>query len=361
MKIRGNIITSSEVYFGEIGFHTHIETITKLGSVKNNEVWIYPGFIDLHVHGGGGHDIMEGEEAIREMLKTHARHGTTSLLATTVTESIDKLREVFHAINNVMIDQKKNEANLLGVHLEGPFLDEHKLGAQPPLTRSFNLQEVLELHKIAKIKIITVAPESGITQNDIQKLREHKIIVQLGHSNASYEDATTLFSDGIESVTHLFNAMSPMHHRAPGIVGAALAHANCAELIPDMIHVHPGAIAVALRSIPDLYFVTDATAAAGMPDGEYKLGPHQVHKCANGVRLKDGTLAGSSLTMNEALKHANHLQLSPQESARRLSSIAANLIGANDRGEISQSKRADFFICDQNLNIKQVIIAGNSL
>ena len=137
----------------------------------------------------------------------------------------------------------------------------------------------------------------------IRTLSERGVRMQIGHTLGSYEEGVAALAAGATSFTHLYNAMSPLHHREPGIVGAALAHAKYAELIPDLLHVHPGAMRVALRSIPCLYCVTDSTAAAGMPDGEYKLGSHTVTKCLGGVRLADGTLAGSTLTMDQALRN----------------------------------------------------------
>ncbi len=143
--------------------------------------------------------------------------------------------------------------------------------------------------------------------------------LQIGHTLGSYEDGVAALEAGASSFTHLYNAMTGLHHREPGIVGAALAHARYAELIPDLLHVHPGAIRVALRSIPCLYCVTDSTAAAGMPDGQYKLGSHTVTKCLGGVRLPDGTLAGSTLTMDQALRNLVKIGLPLAEASQRLS------------------------------------------
>lgn len=361
MKIISNIVTLDDAFYGEIEFDHVIQKITKLGSANSKESWLYPGFIDLHIHGGGGHDVMEGEAAIRKLLQTHLRHGTTSLLATTVTESKENLVGVFKAVKAIIDHPNKDEAHLLGVHLEGPFLSDKKLGAQPDLTRPFDFDEVVKLNQIAPIKVITLAPESGISHDDILKLKKLGIIIQLGHSNEAYEKCHELLNNGVDSVTHLFNAMSSMHHRAPGLVGATLAHATNAELIPDLLHVHPGAIKVALRAIPSLYFVTDATAASAMPDGVYQLGPHQVHKCANGVRLADGTLAGSSLTMDKALANISSLGLSPPECAKRLSNIQAKLLSLSDRGEIKVGLNADLCFFDHSQKIISVFKNGQKI
>ncbi len=359
MKLTANIITDNDQFIGEVEFTQHIDKITKVSDIKNDHDWLLPGFMDLHCHGGGGGDIMEGEQASRDVLKAHAKHGTTSLLATTVTDTHEKLIQVFTHIKKIMNSQQADEAHILGVHLEGPFLSRDKLGAQPDLVRSFSLKEILQLHAIAPIRVITVAPESGLSDSDQDELLKQGIVIQLGHSNSSYEVAAPLLQTKISSVTHLFNAMSSMHHRAPGVSGAALAHAKNAELIPDLIHVHPGAIKVALRAIDNLYFVTDATAASGMPDGEYKLGLQSVHKCSNGVRLKDGTLAGSSLTMNQALLNAIELGLSFKQASQKLSSIAANLIKQSDRGVIAKGRIADLVLVDSSAKLLKVFVQGN--
>lgn len=358
MKIKANIVIDKDCFFGEIEFDSIIKSISKIGPENQSENYLYPGFIDLHCHGGGGHDVMEGETSIRQMLRLHKKFGTTSLLLTTVTDTPDKLESVFKDIAKVIANPHVEEANILGVHLEGPFLSSQKLGAQPDYVRQFSLEELKKYHAIAPIKILTLAPESGIKEDEIKELKNLGIILQLGHSNATYEEAKDFINDHCQSITHLFNAMSSFHHRAPGVVGACLAHANCAELIPDLIHVHPGAIKLALRSIPDLYFVTDATAASGMPDGDYLLGKHHVTKCSNGVRLKDGTLAGSSLTLNQALQNLLTLGLSPIESSRRLSTIQANLLNVLDRGAIRLGARADFAITSLNGELKKVIKEG---
>jgi N-acetylglucosamine-6-phosphate deacetylase len=159
-------------------------------------------------------------------------------------------------------------------------------------------------------------------------------------------------------VTHLFNAMSPLLHRAPGVAGAALAHAAHAEIIPDLLHVHPGAIRVALRAIPGLYAVTDATAAAGMPDGLYRLGLQQVRKCDNGVRLADGVLAGSCLTMIEAFRNLVAIGLTIEEASRRTSTIAADYLGLSDRGRIAPGAVADLVILDDSLELVSVLMRG---
>jgi len=187
------------------------------------------------------------------------------------------------------------------------------------------------------------------------------IVVQIGHSNGTYEEGVEALNRGAKSFTHLFNAMSSFHHRSPGMTGAALAHARYAELIPDLLHVHPGAIKAALRSIPDLYFVTDATAATGMPDGDYKLGTHTVYKCLSGVKLADGTLAGSALTMNQALLNLLSIGLSLEEASHRLSTIPAQILNLADRGKISENFFADLLVLNNDCSLNQIYLEGELL
>ena len=360
-KLHGNILFNDSFIEAEIEFNERILSIKKLGPKKPGLQKIIPGFIDLHIHGGGGADIMEGGNAAEVIARTHARFGTTSFLATTMTAPYDDLEKSFTAMKNNYSTRGKNESRLLGVHLEGPFISSQKLGAQPSFTRAATLKEIENLHHLVPIKTLTLAPEVFNHLDIIKDLIAMNIIVQIGHTNGSYEDGLAAINLGAKSFTHLFNAMSSFHHREPGMVGAALAHANHAELIPDLLHVHPGAIKAALRSIPNLYFVTDATSATGMPDGDYKLGSHTVHKCLGGVRLKDGTLAGSALTMDQALRNLVSLGLGLAEASKRLSQIPAELIGANDRGTINIQNYADLLVLNDDLTIKEIFIEGEIL
>lgn len=360
-KLHGNILIDGSFAEAEIEFSDKIHFIKKLGPANSGLLKIIPGFIDLHVHGGGGADIMEGGKAPGTIACTHARFGTTSFLATTMTAPYQDLEKSFLAIQNNFSNRGKKEARLLGVHLEGPFISSQKLGAQPEFVRAASLKEIEKLHKIVPIKTLTLAPEIFNHLDIIKDLIAMNIVVQIGHTNGNYEDGVKALNLGAKSFTHLFNAMSAFHHREPGMVGAALAHADHAELIPDLLHVHPGAIKAALRSIPNLYFVTDATSATGMPDGDYKLGSQTVHKCLGGVRLKDGTLAGSTLTMDQALHNLVGLGLSIAEASKRLSQIPAELIGASDRGVIKEQNYSDFLVINDDLTLKEIYIEGEMI
>ncbi|WP_342620161.1 N-acetylglucosamine-6-phosphate deacetylase [Rhodoferax sp. GW822-FHT02A01] len=318
-----------------------------------------PGFIDLHVHGGSGHDIMDGGDAAIQVSRLHAAHGTTSLLATTMTAPQEDLDAAFAALAAVCTARMHGAARVLGVHLEGPYISEARLGAQPPFARPANLEEIRRLHSVAPIRLLTLAPEVSNNQEMIVELVAMGIRVQLGHTTGSYEQGVAALRCGATGFTHLFNAMSALYHREPGMVGAALGHAEYAEVIPDLLHVHPGAIRAALRAIPKLYCVTDSTAAAGMPDGDYRLGRHTVTKCLGGVRLADGTLAGSVLTMDAALRNmVDAVGLRLEDASRRVSTYAAEHLGLHDRGRLTSGAWADVVILDRDLQVQQVWVEG---
>jgi N-acetylglucosamine-6-phosphate deacetylase len=322
---------------------------------------VLPGFIDLHVHGGGGHDVMAGGEAVAHIARTHARHGTTALLATTMTAPRQEIENALRGVGPLCDRRPEDGATVLGVHLEGPYLSPARLGAQPDFTCTAHLREVLALHALAPLRLITLAPEVPGHLELIVALRAHGFVVQIGHSAGTYDDGVAALAAGASGFTHLFNAMTGLHHRAPGMAGAALAHAERAEVIPDLLHVHPGALRVALRCIPGLYCVTDSTAATGMPDGQYRLGRHVVTKCLGGVRLADGTLAGSTLTMDQALRNLVGLGLSLREASRRTSTLAAEHLGLSDRGQLAPGAWADMVVLDQALAVQQVWACGEQI
>jgi len=322
---------------------------------------LLPGFVDLHVHGGGGFDMMEGGDAVQQIARLHARHGTTAMLATTMTAPLEEIKQALAALAPACRERQPQTARLLGVHLEGPYINRAKLGAQPDFARTASLDEILALHALAPIKLITLAPELPGNLALISDLRAAGFQVQIGHTQGSYEDGVAALACGAGSFTHLFNAMTPLHHREPGMVGAALAHARYAELIPDLLHVHEGAIRVALRAIPGLYCVTDSTAAAGMPDGQYKLGRHHVTKCLGGVRLSDGTLAGSSLTMDQALRNLVGLGLEIAEASLRVSTYAADYMGLSERGRLAAGAWADLVVLDRQLQLQHVFVEGEEI
>ena len=366
IKLDGHILTPAGfvrgvMEFAEGGKITRITgDATSMAVVRDSNVpIIMPGFIDLHVHGGGGRDTMEGGDAVVSITQKHAQHGTTSLLATTMTAPMSDLNTAFEGLAPFYKNRPQNGARILGVHLEGPYINAGQLGAQPDFARPVAVEELKQLNDIVPIRLITLAPEVPGNMEMIEPLCAAGYIVQIGHTAGSYEDGVAAMARGAAGFTHLFNAMTGMHHRKPGMAGAALAHAEFAEIIPDMLHVHPGAIHVALRAIPRLFCVTDSTSATGMPDGEYRLGRNTVMKCLGGVRLADGTLAGSTLTMDLALRNlVNELGLDLQAASQRVSTHAADYLGITDRGRLVPGAWADVVVLDRDLMLGDVYAEG---
>lgn len=362
-QISGNVLTPDGWRNGSISFEEKILTVDGVAfdPALNQDCFILPGFIDLHVHGAGGKDTMEGGDAIKVISLMHAQHGTTSMLATTMTSPMPDLEAALRALSGVCKTRETNAARVLGVHLEGPYINPGKLGAQPDFAHAGSLDQVRHLDSIAPIKLITLAPEVNNNLAMVPALISLGMRVQLGHTLGTYEDGVAAMENGASSFTHLYNAMSRLDHRSPGMVGAALAHATFAEIIPDLLHVHPGAIKTALRAIPKLYCVTDSTSASGMPDGEYMLGRQVVHKCLGGVRLADGTLAGSTLTMDQALRNLVKIGLSLDDASKRVSTYAADFLGLSDRGRLQQDAYADMVVLDRELNLIAVYIEGEKI
>ena len=367
MKLQGHVLTPRGFVRGELTVDgsriaaidgTPVDEAT--ARADHTQPLLLPGFIDLHLHGGGGADTMDAGDAIATIARLHARHGTTSLLATTMTAPLADIEAALRALSPAIAQRATGPARVLGVHLEGPYIHPQRLGAQPAFARLPSLGEILALHALAPIRVITLAPDTEGALTMIPALVGAGLRVQVGHSAASYEQACAALQLGAGSFTHLFNAMGAFHHRTPGATGAALAMAERAEIIPDLLHVHPGAILAARRAIPQLYAVTDATAATGMPDGDYRLGRQTVRKCEGGVRLADGTLAGSTLTMDQALRNLVQLGLPLAEAALRTSGHAAHYLGLADRGQLTVGAWADVVaLHPHTLQLQQVVVEGD--
>ena len=362
-QMEGNILTPEGWVRGIVRFSDRILSVegeAVIGPLDDLPV-ILPGFMDLHVHGGGGADTMNGGGAVTITGRMHARHGTTCMLASTVSAERADLERVFEDIGALVRTRASGSARVLGIHLEGPFINKEKLGAQPAVARLGTLEEIRALHERAAIRVLTLAPEMEGHLELIRSLRSMGILPQIGHTLATYEVGLAALSAGACGCTHLFNAMTGMQHRSPGMVGAALAHAEYSEIIPDLLHVHPGAILAAFRAIPKLYCVTDATAGAGMPDGTYSLGTQTLTKCGGGVRLADGTLAGSTLTMDDALRNLVSIGLSLEDAAHRVSTYPAQYLGLEDRGQIAAGCWADLVVMTSSLQLVNVFVEGESI
>ena len=368
----GHILTKEGWHDGWVEFDRRIVAIgTSDAKSHADGPYIVPGFIDLHVPGGGGSDAMDGPEAVRQLARTHAAFGTTALAPTMVTAPHEDLMAAAAGIAQVQADRRTGEARVLGAHVEGPFLNEARLGAQPPFATAPDPALMDRLMETVEVKIATLAPELEGALDLIRRLTDRGVAVQIGHSDATYEIALAAFDAGATGFTHLFNAMSPMHHRSPGVAGAALARATYAALIPDFQHVHEGAVRAALRAIPKLFCVTDAGAAAGMPDGQYTLGRARVTQQGDAVHLVGGTtggaagaapvLAGSALTMDRALSNLLSLGLALDDAVARLSTYPAEFLGIGDRGELAPGNWADLVVLDKASQVDRVFVEGEEI
>lgn len=359
--LSGMVLTDAGWCRGKLTFDQAICSIDAADDAPADRLLV-PGFVDLHVHGGDGADCMDGEDAVRHLARFHARHGTTSLVATTVTAPAADLERAFTGIGRAVRGGEGLGARVLGAHLEGPFINPKRLGAQPPYTIPPDGALVERLHRLAPIRVATIAPELDLGHALVALLTALGCRVQIGHSDATAEEARTALLAGCSGFTHLFNAMSPLSHRAPGTVGAALAWAQHAEIIADLVHVDATAVALALRAIPGLYMVTDAVAAAGRPPGRYRLGRHEILTDGRSARLADGTLAGSVLTMHQALLNlTGPLGLGIAEASRRLSSIAARYLGEDRLGRLAPGARADIVALDPGGRLLGVWIDGKAV
>lgn len=325
--------------------------------------YVSPGFIDIHIHGAGGRDTMDGELASLEIIsKTIVKSGVTGFLPTTMTMGKD---EIFKALASIRLGMKKkiNGAKILGAHLEGPFISHNYKGVQNEkyiCKPDFNfIKDYTDI-----IKIITLAPEEDIQFGFIKRVKQTTdIVLSIGHTNADFEMAMEAIKNGISNATHIFNAMPPLHHRNPGALGAILRSDISCELIADNHHIHPAVyqILVDVKGKDKIILVTDSIKATFMKGISWELGGQKVFVKNNTVRLSDGTLAGSVLKLNEAvLNILRNTDLQIYEAVALASLNPAKLIKMdNKKGSIKKGKDADLLIFNKNIDIDMSIWGGN--
>lgn len=347
-----------------------IVAIGKLDDVEpifDTDGVVLPGFIDEHIHGAGGADAMDGtEQALQTISEYVAKEGTTGFLATTMTQSPENIGK---ALKNVKTVREKGEykgAEVLGVHLEGPFISPKHVGAQPleyvakPAPETFDKYNEISG---GNIKVVTLAPEVEGGLDLVKHLAKIGVVASIGHTGAKFSDVEAAVAAGATNVTHTYNAQTPLHHREAGVVGAAMLinELNC-EMICDTIHVSVPAIKIFVKNKPHDKFtlITDAMRAKGMPDGLSELGGQQVFVKNGEARLSDGTLAGSVLKMNVAVKNlVEKVGVSFTDAVDFASANPAKNLGLYDeRGSIEVGKRADFAVMDKDYNILYTVIGG---
>ena len=332
--------------------------------MQTGDCLLVPGFIDEHVHGAGGADAMDGTaEALSVISKTLAKEGTTAFLATTMTQSDEKVKTALKAVAEF---GGRGGANLLGVHLEGPFISCKHIGAQPPeYIRKPDVEYFKELQAASgnKIKIVTLAPEEDCGFALTEYLKSQGITVSVGHSGAAVQTVESAVLHGLSCVTHVFNAQSPLHHREAGVVGAALLNDGlCCEVIADTVHVSVSALKLLLKNKPKdkTVLITDAMRAKGIDGGISELGGQKVYVKDGQARLADGTLAGSVLKMNQAVSNlVNKCGLSLEDAVDCATYNPAKNLGIeNDYGVIREGARADFTLLDANFNVLMTVVGG---
>lgn len=343
-----------------------------LALLKNVEIieaqnkFIVPGYIDIHVHGGGGSDVMDGEyEAIKQVATTHSRFGTTAFLPTTMTMTKDKIIKSLKSIHEARL-KGTGTAEILGIHLEGPYINPEKKGAQKEEDiKKVSVKEFLEFNQASGnlIRLVTIAPEMPGAIDFIRWLHQQGIIVSVGHSNATYKQVQEGIQAGLSHVTHIFNAMRGLHHREPGVVGAALSSPKLiVEMIADGIHLHPIVLKMLtqIKESEKLVLITDAMRATGFKEGTYDLGGQEVIVTQGQAKLKNGTLAGSVLTMDKAVKNlVTKVGISLLNAVQMASYNPAKCLGIDDKkGSLELYKDADIVILNKNLEAELTMVAG---
>lgn len=325
--------------------------------------FIAPGLIDIHIHGYLGEDASDGSaEGIKKMANGIIKNGVTSWCPTTMTVSMDEINEALNTVRSLKEESKAwDGAEILGVNLEGPFINPKKKGAQAEThIKPIDAKFIIENADI--ILLATIAPEMEGAIEEIKKIRENcGVKVSIGHTDASFEETLAGIDAGATHITHLFNAQTPLHHRNPGVVGAALLREVYTELICDTFHVHKGLFELVAKVKGEkLVLITDCTRAGGMPDGEYTLGGQKIF--VNGIEclLEDGTIAGSVLKLNNAVKNVYNNTDMPLWTVVAAASLnPATAIGVDDRkGSLDAGKDADIIITDRDFNIMKTIIGG---
>ena len=329
--------------------------------------YVIPGLVDVHNHGNSGADFSDGDyEGLVKMAKYLAANGITSFAPASMTLPYETLAKAYATGAKLRDEKPAGCARIMGIQMEGPFFCEKRKGAQNGdylRTPDFAAFQKLFDGCDGLVKIADLAPElpgSVEFTGEAAKL----CTVSVAHTDATYEEAKAVFDAGATHLTHLFNTMPPIHHRKPGVIGAAAENENVrAELICDGLHVHPSVVRIAFRLFPGrIVLVSDALRCCGMPDGEYELGGQQVFLQGGIAKLADGTIAGAATNLYDGMKNAVAFGIAKEEAVLSATLHPAMALGCEKEiGSIAPGKRADFVICDENLNRREVYLAGEKI
>ncbi|MED1798029.1 N-acetylglucosamine-6-phosphate deacetylase [Brevibacillus porteri] len=378
--LKGNLVADGqELHNGLVvvgnGKITYVGKADEYGKALPNHVvtvedgWICPGFVDMHMHGIDGYDTMDGTpESLQAISTALARHGVTSFLATTMTAPYDQLEQV---LVNIALNSREGlpGAEAIGIHLEGPWINPRYKGAQKEENIAIpKLDVVQKLYGLSEglIKVVTIAPEQPEALEAIAWLKERDVIVSAGHTGATFAQATEAVDAGVRHFTHCFNAMTGLHHREPGVVGAAMYHEQLStELIADGIHVHPAVMKILYRvkTAERLALVSDSMRAAAMGEGTYDLGGQEVHVHDNQAKLADGTLAGSILTLNRAVGNMVTLSgVSLPDAVEMASLTPASILGFGERkGRLAAGYDADITVLNAQFDVTMTFVGGKEV
>lgn len=372
--INGKVIFSDRVSEGlAVIFDEKIRKIAQIDEINLNDFdvidaggkYVSPGLIDMHIHGYLGSDVSDGDaDGVRKMAEGIVRNGVTAWCPTTMTVSMSEIESAFDAVREVKECKGYYGARILGVNSEGPFINPGKKGAQAEEHIKKPDAEFVKKHADI-IRLFTVAPEVEGAAECIEDISANTdVLISMGHTNATYDEAIAGIEKGVRHVTHLFNAMTPLSHRSPGVVGAALSSGEVStELIADTFHVNKGLFGIIHKLKGEkLCLITDCIRAGGMPDGDYTLGGQPVHKEGIKCLMPDGTIAGSVLKLNEAVRNLyENSDIKIFEAVACASLNPAKALGLDSEiGSIDEGKRADIIIIDDKFNVAQTIIGGET-
>jgi len=371
-ELTDSIIVVEDGRITQIGHRDEVRVPAGAADYVASGMTVVPGFVDVHIHGAGGHDVMEGTvRALDRITATVASHGTTSMVATTVTAPIE---ETCHSLQAIAGYIRKREAQheggraaaeILGIHLEGPFISKAKRGVHPPESIAKPSVEILQKLLDAAdglVKIVTIAPELPGAIELIQAVLAAKMVAALGHTDANFEQARAAIQAGARHAVHVYNAMRPFEHRDPGILGAILTDPEVtAEIIADGVHVAGPAIQVLIgcKGADTVLLVSDGIAATGMRDGNYRLGNFDVTVKDGVCRNAEGKLAGSTLTLDRAIRNLVAIGVPLQDAIRMATILPARRLGvAGKKGIIAVGADADLVALTPDLRVDGVMTRG---